>query len=539
MFRAPARLVVLVSAVAVAVPALAADEPADLATLQRIFDEGLQRSQVMDTLAELTDVIGPRLTGSPQMKAANDWTRDKLLGWGLAHARLESWPFGPGWSLQHVSLHMVAPVAAPLSAWPRAWTPGTDGVLRGHVTVAPLASEADFAAWKGKLAGRIALIGKPTEIKGLDQPLLTRWSAADLAEREELAVAKRGPDRLARFQQRRRFAAALHRFLAEERPLAALQPSPHEGGVVEVGGAGLRGRDDPRGVPQLVVAAEQYNRLVRLAERGVDVELELDVRATFHDQDLMAYNTLAEIPGRGPKKDEVVMLGAHLDSWHAGTGATDNGAGCAVVMEAMRILSAIGARPARTIRVALWSGEEQGLLGSRAYVAQHFAVRPDATPDEPLRGALKLLPEHASLSAYFNIDSGTGRVRGVLAEENLAAIPILSAWIQPLRALGVTSVSPRRDFGSDHMSFDAAGLPAFNMLQDEIEYETLTHHTQLDLLDRVKRDDLVQAAVVLASLAWQAAQRDQPLPRKPPPPAPPAAPEPASEPEPAAPSGSS
>jgi hypothetical protein len=523
--------VALTLSLAPSVPARAAEEPVDLATLQRIFDEGLHRSQVMDTLSHLTDVIGPRLTGSPQLEAASAWARARLEGWGLANAHVERYPFGPGWSLEHVSLRMVAPDTSPLSAWPRAWTPGTDGPVRGHVTVAKLESEADFEASKGKLAGRIALVSKAAEIKGLDQPLLTRLSDAELREHEQFAIPQGAPDRLARFQKRRRFAAALHRFLAEERPLAAIQASAHEGGVIEVGGAGLRGTDDPRGVPQLVLAAEQYNRLLRLVERGIDVELELDVRATFHDKELTAPNTLGEIPGSGPLKNEVVMLGAHLDSWHAGTGATDNAAGSAVVMEAVRILRAIGAQPRRTVRAALWSGEEQGLLGSRAYVAQHFAVRPESTPEEPLRGPLKVLSGHARLAAYFNIDSGTGRVRGVLAQENLAAVPMLSAWIQPLRALGVGIVSPRRDFGSDHMAFDAVGLPAFSVLQDDVEYETLTHHTQLDVLDRVKRDDLVQASVVLASLVWQAAQRDEMPPRKalpPPSPAPPAAtPEPA------------
>ncbi len=501
-------------------------EPVDLATLQRIRDEGLHRSQVMETLAHLTDVIGPRLTGSPQMKAANEWTRARLAGWGLDGARLEAWgPFGPGWTLEHVFARVLTPSPMPLLAWPRAWSPATDGVVRGKALVAQLESEADFAAWKGKLAGHVVLIGKPAEVKPLDQPPFKRLSDAELADLARMEVAGLRADRMGRFRQRRRFGAALHRFLAAERPLATLEASSGDAGVITVGGVGLRGKDDPRGVPQLVVVAEQYNRLLRLAQGGHELELELEVRASFHDQDLMAYNTLAEIPGSGPKKDEVVLLGAHLDSWHAATGATDNAAGSAVVMEAVRILRAVGARPRRTIRVALWSGEEQGLLGSRAHVRARYATRPEATDDDPQRGPVQPLPDHGRLAAYFNLDGGTGRIRGVLTQENVAVAPIFAAWIQPLSDLGVTTVSPRRDFGSDHNSFDGVGLPAFNFIQDDIEYDALTHHTHLDHYDRAHREDLVQAAVVVATFAWQAAQRDEPLPRKPlPPPNPPAAP---------------
>ncbi len=517
------RALCVILTLAVAAPGAATgDEPVDLATIQRIREEGLQRSRVYDTVAHLTDVIGPRLTGSPQMKAANEWTRDKFAEWGLTNAHLESWPFGPGWSLQQVALRQVAPDPAVLIAWPRAWSPGTNGVLRGQVVYAPIDAESDIPAFKGKLAGRIVLITKPGEIKGLDKPLFTRRSDAELAEYERTEISVRPPERMTRFRQRRRLGAALHRFLSEERPLAAIYASQGEGGVLTVGGVGLRGKDDARLVPQLTLLAEQYNRLVRLVERGVAVELELDLKARFHDDDLMAYNTLAELPGQGPKKDEVVMIGAHLDSWHAGTGATDNATGSAVVMEAMRILAAIGAKPRRTIRAALWSGEEQGLLGSRAYVTQHFATRPEGTDDDPTRGPLELRPEHGRLAAYFNVDGGTGRVRAVLAQENVAVLPIFASWIRPLRDLGLVLASPRRDFGTDHNTFDAAGLPGFNFLQDEIEYDSLTHHTQLDVLDRVQREDLMQAAVVMATFAWQAAQRDEPLPRKPlPPPNPP------------------
>jgi hypothetical protein len=484
--------------------------------LQRLRDEGFHRSQVMATLAHLTDVIGPRLTNSPRNKQAHEWTRARFSEWGLANAHIEPWgPFGPGWSLEHCSVHLLSPDTTPLVAWPKAWSPGTAGPLRGRALHAPIASEADFEAWKGKLAGRIVLLGPAAEIGGFDKPALTRLSASELAESALYEIPKTGADRASRFRGQRRFGRAAEKFLAEEQPLAVIQPSGREAGIVRVMGMTQRGKDAPRNVPHLVMAAESYNRLVRLLERGLDVELELDLRVRFHDDASLAANTIAELPGVGPKRDEVVMLGAHLDSWHAGTGATDNGAGVAVVMEAMRLLASVGAHPRRTIRAALWSGEEQGLLGSIAYVREHFAWRPEATEDDPAKGRLELRPAHARFSSYFNLDAGTGRVRGVYTMENTAAQPVLEAWVQALRDLGVEVVSPRRDFGTDHLSFDGAGLPAFNLMQDRIEYETLTHHTNLDVFDRVKREDLMQAAVVMAFFAWQAAQREALMPRKP------------------------
>lgn len=497
-----------------AVPAVA-EEPMDLGVLQRIRDEGFNRSRVMDTLSYLTDVIGPRLTGSPQMKRANDWTRAELERFGLQQAHLEAWgPFGLGWSLEHVSVHMLEPEAAPLIAWPKAWTPGTDGVVRGGAVFVKLESEADLEAARGKLKGKIALISAPSELKGLDAPLLKRLDEKELEEEARFQVSGRGAERIARFRARRKFQAALHKFLVEEQPLCTIEGSDRWPGVVRVQSGGSREKDEPRGVPMLVLAAEHYNRLARLLARPMEVELELDVRVSFHDQDPLAYNTLAEIPGSDPRK-EVVLMGAHLDSWHAGTGSNDNGAGSAVVMEAGRILASLGQKPKRTIRVGLWSGEEQGLLGSRAYVAQHYATRPDATDDEPDKGELKLKPEHKQLAGYFNIDAGAGRVRGVYLQENVAARPIFQAWIEPLADLGVSTITNNRDFSTDHVPFDWAGLPAFNMMQDGLDYESLTHHTHLDTFDHAKREDLMQASVVMAWLAWQAANRPEPLPRKP------------------------
>ncbi len=497
-----------------AVPA-AAEEPLDLAALQRLRDEGFRNSRVMETLGYLADVIGPRLTGSPQMKQANEWTRDQLTAAGFRDARLEDWgPFGLGWSLEHVSVRLLRPSAAPLVAWPKAWTPGTAGPVRGLALLAPIEGEADFAEWKGKLAGRVVLVSKPAEFKELDRPLSQRYDDKQLAEEAAYDIGG-GPreQRMARWRAMRKKLEAVRAFLEAEQPLAVVECSDRWPGVVRVQGGGSREKDKPRGVPSLVMAPEHYNRLARLLERRQEVELELDVRATFHDQDPMAYNTLAELPG-GERKDEVVMLGAHLDSWHAGTGGNDNAAGSAVVLEAARLLASLGQRPRRTIRVALWSGEEQGLLGSRAWVARHLASRPEATDDEPYKGALEPKPEHARFAGYFNIDGGSGRVRGFHVQDNVAAVPVIEQWLRPVRDLGVTTTSVNTDGSTDHVPFDRAGVPAFNAIQDELDYETLTHHTNLDTYDHARREDLMQASVVMAWMAWQAANRPEPLPRK-------------------------
>ncbi|HEY8148257.1 MAG TPA: M20/M25/M40 family metallo-hydrolase, partial [Vicinamibacteria bacterium] len=306
--------------------------------------------------------------------------------------------------------------------------------------------------------------------------------------------------------------------------LATIEVSPTDAGVVLVGRGGSWVKDEDPGVPALVMAAEQYNRLARLVDRDVEVELELDVRSRFHDDDPTAYNTVAEIPGMD-KRGEVVMLGAHLDSWHAGTGATDNAAGSAVAMEAVRILQALDVKPRRTIRVALWSGEEEGLMGSKAYVAEHFGTRA-GTPDPRERdlpsflrrdptGPVTTKPDHVRLSAYFNVDNGTGKIRGIYAERNAAVAPIFEAWLRPLHDLGATTVTLRHTGGTDHLPFDAVGLPAFQFIQDEADYETRTHHTNLDVYDRLQKTDLMQAAVVLATFVYDAAARPERLPRRP------------------------
>src|SRR5688500_5482897 len=388
----------------------------------RIRDEGFNRSKVMETASHLSDRIGPRLTNSPQAREAVEWTRSRLAEWGLANAHVEKWgPFGRGLSYEHAVVRIVTPVSAPLIAVPKAWTPGTEGPVRGAAMKMKVESEGELEAFKGKLAGRVLLVSAPREIKDMDKPLVDRYTAQELDELALYGPEPRRrdgprPDRatsLRRFRLQKR----LRSFYKEEGVLATLEASERERGIVRVGGGGSREPGEDPGVPALVVAAEQYNRLARLLDSPREVEVEVDVRARFHDDDPMGENTIAEIPGTD-RRGEVVMIGAHLDSWHGGTGATDNAAGVAVAMEAMRILQALGVKPRRTIRIGLWTGEEQGLLGSRAYVRDHFGSRPEPEGEERevpswLRrssGPLTLKPDHARLAAYFNIDNGTGRI---------------------------------------------------------------------------------------------------------------------------------
>jgi carboxypeptidase Q len=521
-------------------PLQAAETAVDASVVTQIRDEGFNRSKVMDTAAYLTDVIGPRLSGSPAAKKANEWTRDQLAGWGLSNAHLESFgPFGKGWSFDRCSVSLVAPVATPLIALPKAWTPGTSGPVRAKVVKAKIDTEADLEKWRGKLAGAIVFLADARDLKAPDKALFNRYTETQLSDLSRFEIPgprgeapRPGAPPFDREELIRRFKLQrkLREFLVAEKAVATVEPSERDGGVVRVAGGGSREKGEDPGVTGLVMAAEHYNRICRLLDRKLEVELEIDVKARFHEDDLMAYNTVAEIPGTD-KLPEVVMVGAHLDSWHSGTGATDNGAGSVVALEAMRILKAIGVKPRRTIRIGLWTGEEQGLLGSRGYVAEHFGSRPE--PTDPLekalpralrkpQGPLTLKPEHGRFSVYFNLDNGTGKVRGVYTQQNAGAAPVFEAWLKPFADLGATTVTERNTGGTDHQSFDAVGLPGFQFIQDEADYATRTHHTNMDLYDRLQREDLMQAAVIMASFAYDAAMREGPFPRKPLPKDPPA-----------------
>lgn len=506
---------------------LPAEERMDLETVTRIRQEGFRNSSVMQLASELMDGVGPRLTGSPNMKLADEWARQRLAAWGLANAHLESWgPFGRGWEYEKASVRMTAPDHAELLALPGAWSPGTAGAIRGPAVRVRASAKEDLEKSKGKLAGRIVFFGEMPEVKPHEKAESERYDEKALTEVFEYEIPG-GPPRYDReaYRRRRELARIADKFFAEEKALAIVTPSRRDGGVLAVQSAGGWKKDEePARLPALVMSVEHFGRIARLLERNipVELELELDVAARFLDSDPMQSNVVAEIPGTD-KKGEVVMLGAHFDSWHAGTGATDNGAGSVVMMEAMRILKALGTKPRRTIRIALWSGEEQGLLGSKAYVAQHFATRPEPTDPEQKKlpdwlrkptWPITTKPEHARLCAYFNVDNGSGRIRGIYTEENAAVVPIFESWIEPLKDLGVTTVTMRTTGGTDHESFDRVGLPGFQFIQDELEYETRTHHTNLDTFERLQRGDLMQAAVVVACFAWQAAIRPEMLPRK-------------------------
>jgi hypothetical protein len=509
--------------------ARAQEEKVDLEMVSRIRYEGFRNSKIMEIASGLMDGIGQRLTGSPNVHRANEWTRDKLTEFGLSNAHLESWgPFGQGWVNEYVNVRMVVPDTATLIAYPRAWTPGTNGVvqapvIRLEIRLTSQEMARDMAKYKGKLAGKIVLFGDDPEIQLPVNPLSERYDDKSLAEIDQYAIpGERSEQRGRDLGRIRRMRRQLSKFFADEQVVAVIEHSRGSfgGGTVFVDGGSYKS-DQAVGLPELIVATEQWSRIARLLKQKKDVQLELNVKNTFSDATTQ-YNTIAEIPGTD-KRGEVVMLGAHLDSWYTGTGATDNGAGTVVMMEAVRILKALGVQPKRTIRIGLWTGEEQGLLGSQWYVAQHFGSRPPSTdPDrkgDPSvmrreNGPMTTKPEQAKVSCYFNVDNGTGKIRGIYMQENAGVQPIFEAWMKPFRDLGMDTLTMRNTGGTDHQSFDAAGIPGFQFIQDPMDYESRTHHSNMDVYDRLQPDDLKQMAVIVASFVYNAAMRDQMFPRK-------------------------
>jgi carboxypeptidase Q len=521
-------LIVLLGTLMFAAPA--AQEQREYETLIRIQDEGLNRSQAMDHLWWISEMYGPRLTGSPGIRQAGDWAIKQLNEWGLANVHDERWPFGKGWSLVRFSAHLIEPQIQPLIGFPKSWTPGTKGAVIAEVVRVAIHSEADLEAYRGKLGGKIVLTQPAREVKMLEERLTWRMTDELTREAETLqfppaarpaASTAALQDKIQQFFVSEGVLAAFDRGIDSsvvamggmERLTAMTQRV--DGGTVFVGTGGPR--DAKAGttvVPQVTLAVEHYNRMVRLLEKSVPVKVELNVEAVFHDEtDMNGFNVIADLPGTD-LAHEVVIIGAHLDSTHASTGATDNGTGVAAAMEALRILKAVGATPRRTIRLALWGGEEQGYSGSRAYVREHIADR----------ATMQLKPGHKTHAAYFNIDNGAGRIRGVWMQGNQAAVPIFRQWIEPLKGLGVETLSPRSVTGSDYVAFDEVGIPGFQFIQDRLEYNSRSHHSNMDVYDRVQRDDLMQIAIVLANFAYRAAVRDAMLPRKPlpTPPTPPA-----------------
>ena len=493
---------------------------AETITINRIADVGFNHSEVVDTASFLADEIGGRMTNSPAMRKAERWTQEKFKSWGLKDVRTEAFDFGRGWWIESSHVRMIAPRPLELRAIPLAWTPATNGVLSAPVIVAPMVNETDFAEWKGKLAGKIVLVTWPAPPKDDGDAPFQRLADADVAKLDKYQQPTFDPAERKKRIERFHFRPNLDAFLAQEGAVALVQMSRTEGRLVHGEGYGYRVGKTPK-LPGVELAAEDYRRLARLAKRG-EVRLEIDSRVHFEDADHNAYNVFAEIPGDDPHAG-YVMAGAHLDSWVAGDGAADNGAGSAVVMEAARILANLGVRPKRTIRFALWAGEEEGLLGSAAFVESHLAHRP--LPADPAEADLppffltdsypvQTLPGFAELAGYFNIDNGSGKIRGIYTEGNFAVVSILHEWLSPFASLGASTVVAEPTGGTDHVFLSRLGLPAFQFIQDPLDYETRVHHTDLDTFDHLRPQDLRQASVVLATVLLAAANNDKPLPRK-------------------------
>ncbi|HYM27578.1 MAG TPA: M20/M25/M40 family metallo-hydrolase [Steroidobacteraceae bacterium] len=506
---------------AAAPPAADAHATAARAVMNEIADAGFNHSEIAETAEYLDDQIGGRMTNSPAMRRAERWTAERLRGWGLRNVHAEGFDFGRGWWIEATHIRMIAPRPLDLKGIPVAWTPATDGALSAAIVVAPMASAKDFAQWKGRLSGKIVLASYPAPERDGTEPMFLRLSDPDIAKRDHFVQPVEDPELRRKRIERFRFRAQLDAFLAEEGARALVTMSRSDGRLVHGEGYSYQVGRTPK-LPAVELAAEDYRKLARLAKVG-EVRLELENRVHFEDADHDAYNVLAEIPGVEAAAG-YVMAGAHLDSWVAADGAADNGAGSVMVMEAARILTKVGIKPRRTIRFALWAGEEQGLLGSAAYVDRHLARRPPVT-DPALKDLppsftqdtypVRTLPGFGELDAYFNIDNGSGRIRGIYAEGNLNVVPIFREWLAPFASMGVGAVVAEPTGGTDHVFLSRLGLPAFQFIQDPLDYESRVHHTDLDTYDHLRIEDMKQAAVVLATVLVAAADADKPLPRKP------------------------
>lgn len=482
-----------------------------------IRKHGLEQSKVMETAGWITDVYGPRLTGSPMLDKATEWAEKTLKDWGMANVHLESWgPFGRGWEMEHFEMHATTPGYWPVIAYPKAWSPSVEG--EGEVIYLQADDEEDLKAYKGKLTGKFVLFDTLRTVEEWFDAPAKRHDAESLLgladSPEPTPRPRRNFRRLGGFS----FNQTLWKFIAEEKPIAVLDRS-YKGdlGTVFVSGAraaeGSATDADNEIVPQVTLAVEHYNRIFRNLQRGVPVKLSLNMKTKYTNPDGMEHNIIAEIPGTD-LKDEVVMFGAHFDSWHTGTGATDNGAGSAVMMEAARILletfKESGTKPRRTLRLALWTGEEQGLHGSRGYVKEHFAEFP---PESYTPQSLK--PAQEKVSAYYNLDNGTGKIRGIYLQGNQTIAPIFRSWLQPFRDLEAGTITLSNTGGTDHLAFDAVGIPGFQFIQDPVAYSSRTHHSNMDNFDHLVEADLSQAATIIASFVYHTAMRDEMMPRKP------------------------
>ena len=495
----------------VSVSLSAQEEKLDLDMVKKIRNEGLNNSKVMDIVFYLTDVNGPRLQGSPgYMKAAN-WAKNKLSEWGFENASLEPWGnWGKGWELQRSYIAITAPYYKPVIAFPKSWTAGTNGLQQAEVLLITAKDSVELQSFQGKLRGKILILPrtdtlKPTYLsdgsRHSDEQLerMATYDPATAGNRPRGNLTGQRPLQLVNINTLRNFAK-------QEGAVAMLSANTRgRDGTLFVSGGGSYAATAPENFLDIMLGYEDYMTIYRLTKNNIPVKLEVDVKTKFHTEDTKGYNVVAEFKGTHRKlKEELVMIGGHLDSWHASMGATDNAAGCAVMMEALRILKTVGVKPKRTIRIALWGGEEQGLHGSRNYVRNHFmdtaAKKPNAA--------------HEKFSVYFNLDNGTGKVRGIYLQNNGAAKPIFTKWLEPFHDLGAKTVTIQNTGGTDHQAFDGIGLPGFQFIQDEIEYDTRTHHTNMDSYDHLQADDLKQAATIIASFIYHAAQRDEKIPRK-------------------------
>ena len=506
--------------VAVALVA-AAQEKVDLETIYKIKQETLQNSKVMDHLFWLTDANGPRLAGAPNYKRAADWAVKTLQEWGLANAHLENWKFGRSWENKKFAASLVEPSYAPVYGFALAWSKSTDGLISDEPVYAPIRAEEDLAKWKGKLKGKIVLTEPVRNQVLIEKGFSSRYTAEELAQLEmapEPGVSgmRAGPvrpgqpddpaARRAAMMAARAFRQkALTLYREEGAAVLVSFGSRNDGGTITADRGGPYDPKQPLPPAMIAITPEHYNRIVRLLEHKVPVKMEVEVKNETGDVEADCYNVVADIPGTGPHKDEVVMIGGHLDSWQGSTGATDNGAGSAVMMEVVRVLKTLKLPLDRTVRIGLWGGEEEGLLGSREYVKKTLA--------DPSK--METTPEWDRISAYYNVDNGAGKIRGVYLQGNEMARPFFQAMLAPFKDMGVSAITIRNTGGTDHQSFDAVGLPGFQFIQDPLEYMTRTHHSNMDSYERAPKADLMQMSTIVSSIVYHTANRDQKLPRKP------------------------
>jgi carboxypeptidase Q len=505
-----------------AVASVCAEEPVDLDMVTKIRDEGFNRSEVMESLRVLTDEIGPRLTASPGMRAASKWSVERLKSWGIDNVYLESFEFGRGWSTTHTDIQMTSPRQKQLHGLSVEWHAGTGGVLEGEVIHAPIRSIDDFEKWRGKLKGKMVLLDDMGPPRQANDKVFSQYDDAQLDERAKFKIPVGDRPPRDSWIEHFEFTQALSPFLVDEGALVLVRKNDRDGMAISNLGYQYYVGETPE-IPSVVLAADHYERLLRLADNGNAVRLSVDVEVTYYDDDHKGYSTIAEIPGAG-RNPEIVMAGAHIDSHATGDGAADNAAGVAVVMEAMRILKALGVQAKRSIRIGLWSGEEQEYYGSGQHVRNnfgHYPRRPEAVfkyvgdfSAADLTKPIVKESDYHRLSVYFNLDNGAGRIRGIHAEGNAAVRPIFESWFEPFHDLSATRVSLNSSRNTDHESFQLIGLPGYQFIQDRTGADR-GGHAQLDLYDEIYEKDLKQSSVILASFLYHAAMRDERIPRKP------------------------